>query len=347
MSDYLAQMQAEQAKDRKVLTMVAVGVFGVVVAGFIGFKFFYVPPFDYGKHAAALERLEDDLKAEPCNLGVAVKFSEKLNTAGDHPRVLVENKRFFDACGPSPRLLWTSYTAHKRMGAYDAAIDVATDLIASDPDDQDFFWWRGRVHRMKGDLEKAANDFMVCQHLLPKASSCPFDLAQALEDLGRPCEAMTAVLRSVDVRPEWETNPKVQSRLARLDGKGNCTTRPVKQVLKPKVREEGFVVDVTLNGLAKEMVLDDGALRLELSRKDADAAGVVVQKVDGLSLRTDDGHRAQLGLVSTVNAGGFVAKDVEVAVVDADVPPRLGRSFLNRFNLEFDFDDKVLRPIQR
>lgn len=177
---------------------------------------FYEPPFDHGKFADDVWKLESQLEQEPCDRTKIVTLGETLTRAGDYRGAIRRSDEFFAACGEHHRLLWVTYNAKKRLGEWDEAIEDATKLIESDPSDKDYWWWRGICHEERGRLVEAAADYEKSLEAEPRLTSIPFNLATIYERLGRQCDAAKVVERYLVHHPESADNPSVKQRLQRL-----------------------------------------------------------------------------------------------------------------------------------
>ena len=181
------------------------------------------PKADWGQYAGKIRSLIAALKTEPCNRTKAAELSKLLLRAGDDRGVLTHDEAFFAACGDMPRLRWEMYEAHMRLSEWDLAIAEATKLIESDRTDQDFWWWRGRAHAKKGDFESAAANFRQSVELCPRCTGA-WDLADALEKLGRPCEAIPPLQTMLALSRQHLNEGKVEARIADLTARGNCVS---------------------------------------------------------------------------------------------------------------------------
>jgi aspartyl protease family protein len=181
------------------------------------------PAPDWGKYAGKIRSLIASLQKEPCDRTKALELSQLLLRAHDNHGVLTHDEAFFAACGDMSRLRWDMYEAHKNLSEWDLAIAEATKLIETDRTDPDFWWWRGRVEVMKGDLEAAVSDFRQSVDLCPRCTGA-WDLADALEKLGRPCDALPpleTMLRLNENNQHVDT-VRVQARIDDLKARGNC-----------------------------------------------------------------------------------------------------------------------------
>jgi tetratricopeptide (TPR) repeat protein len=181
------------------------------------------PAPNWGKYAGQIRSLMAALETEPCDRTKTLELSQQLLRANDNRGVLTRADAFFAACGDMPRLRWDTYEAHRRLSEWDLAIAEATKLIEDDRTDPDFWWWRGRAEALKGDFEAAVSDHRKAVELCPKCT-CAWDLADALEELGRPCEAippLKTMLRLNENNKHLDES-RVHARIADLTERGHC-----------------------------------------------------------------------------------------------------------------------------
>jgi Flp pilus assembly protein TadD len=172
------------------------------------------------RRGGIIQRLSAYLVHKPCDRSRVVSLAEQYTQAGNYAAVLENAAAFTQRCGMYPRLEWTVYEAHKRLGHWDEAAQVATTLIEQDPTDKDYWWWRGVAYEQRGELEKAAVDYRQALTLMPWLDHVPVNLANVLDRLGRPCEAASALRQFVASHPDEQR--LVQPRLERLRRRGGC-----------------------------------------------------------------------------------------------------------------------------
>jgi aspartyl protease family protein len=173
-------------------------------------------PFDWGMRGPKIRYLLGELKREPCDRAKIVELGDTLNAAGDFRGALKQSYRFTEACGPLERLRWVTYSAHQRLSEHAQAAADATALIDANPDDKDYWWWRGIVFEQTGELERAAADYERAIAIQPALGSIPFNLAGIYERLGRPCDAARTVTGLLAHHPELVDHGEVTSRMDRL-----------------------------------------------------------------------------------------------------------------------------------
>ena len=110
------------------------------------------------------------------------------------------------------------------LSEWDAAIEEATKLIESDRTNNTYWFWRGRAHAKKGDLEAAVANFHQELALCPECLGA-WDLADALEKLGRPCEAIPPLQTLIRLNEKVDER-RVEARIADLKARGNCPSSP-------------------------------------------------------------------------------------------------------------------------
>ena len=206
---------------RRTWIFAAVGMFALCAgtAALVGGVLFYEPPpppFDYGRFGEDVRRLQSQLSQEPCDRAKIVELCDTMAKAGDYRGALVRAEAFFGACGNHDRLRWITYESHKRLGEWQAALDDATKLIESSPNDKDFWWWRGIVYEELNRLEEAAADYEKAIDAEPRLTNIPFNLATIYEKLGRHCDADRVITNYLKHYPEHASEPRVQQRLERL-----------------------------------------------------------------------------------------------------------------------------------
>jgi tetratricopeptide (TPR) repeat protein len=210
----------------RMATRAAIGLCAVAVVGAALFGIGYVvtreKPFDYGVHASEVRAQTEEADREPCDRKRVLTLTETQLKAGDNRGALKRADAFFRRCGAWPRLLWVTYSAHERLSEHELAIADATKLIEQDPNDKDYWWWRGAAYREKGELEKAAADFQQSLTVEPALLGIPFDLANVYERLGRPCDAMKAIEQFLVYHPDVRDRARVDERLERLNKMGKC-----------------------------------------------------------------------------------------------------------------------------
>jgi tetratricopeptide (TPR) repeat protein len=200
-------------------------VLSLIAAGFI-FIATRTPPFDYGADAPEIARLRTRVEAERCSQRATLEYDEALVAAGDMRGALADTDAYFAKCGDWYRLRWVTYGAYEHLGQHAAAVAEATKLIAHDPEDHDYPWWRGIAYQEMGRLDDAIRDYRRTIELAPDIDRIPFNLATVLELKGQPCAARAPILQFLSYHPDYGHHPDVVDRLERLRILGRCPVIP-------------------------------------------------------------------------------------------------------------------------
>lgn len=202
------------AKIAAVVTALAGGVISVMLR----------PPTETTTLNPHLAALRHKVLAERCDKRATLEYEEALLADTQWRAALADSDEFFGKCGDWYRLRWVRYGAHEHLNEHAAAIDEATRLIAHDPTDHDYYWWRGIAYEELGNDDAAIADYKKTLQLLPSADRIPFNLANVLERHDRFCEARQPILQFVAHHPELATNRRVVEQLERLRVLGRCAS---------------------------------------------------------------------------------------------------------------------------
>ena len=218
-----ADRKAQDKRGRLVRTvMVAVGVLVLVALG----AWVKQRP-DYRGEGEKVEALRAQLEQEPCDRAAAVELGDLLVGLRLYPQALELTQHYFASCPPFPRLLWVQYSAHKYGRQYDAALQDATALIESAPDDKDYWWWRGMVHELRGRLDLAVPDYRQAIALTPRLQGIPFNLAAAYKAAGQPCDAALPLQVFLLYHPRVDNAADIAERIKRILVSPTCSSHRV------------------------------------------------------------------------------------------------------------------------
>jgi tetratricopeptide (TPR) repeat protein len=339
----LCEACAGEARTRA--TMLRVGVGTAVVAGLAGlFTWLMIkePAFDHREHTAKVRELRAALKAEPCDERAADGLAGTYNKAGDWRGTIRLGEQYLQQCKPFSHLYWLTHYAKMQVQDFDGAWQDADYLVKDDPDDGDFWWWRGTAAFRAGRFDDASRDHRQAFALTNERSrAAPFDLAEALAAAKRPCAAAEAVARFADHNPEKANQPAVAGRLVRFERDGDCTEGTLVPALHHRLQlQDHAPVPARLeplghvNRISKALAVKHGLVTEEaLSQKSRDDVLVMV-----------DGRRRMLRAVPVTHArlgtenpsdGGLSTKDLEF-YVDPSLPDDalvVARPFLARFEV--------------
>lgn len=352
---------------RRTKTIKTVAVIGAVIAGLGIVAYILRGPigkaleptaekvsfFDYGEYSPAINRLNEQLHAEPCDRVKVLQLVKTYFRAGDYRSVVRKSDAFIKRCGKYNRLLWTTYEAHKRLSEWKEAIADASKLIADRPYDKDFRWWRGIVHEQLGQNAKAAQDYRQSIGLQPRLRSIPFNLANIYEKMDRPCAAIFPLEQVLHHHPDLSNSEQVRARIDRLYRHPRCARLKggVGRAVIARRGSDGsriFIGEVSINGgKPGRFIIDTGASYLSLSRRFAERNKIASSAGEPILLRTTSGvSKVRLLTLDSVVVGELTARQVDAVVVtegldkdgDTEIDGLLGLSFLSRFNVQVDSD---------
>ncbi len=319
----------------------------IVIGALLGLLMIqYEEPYDYGALKGRIKKTARWLEREPCDRNKTVVLAKLLNQAGDYRRTLEVAERYDRLCPEVPfsKLRWFTYSAHRELSDFDAALQDVSLLIHDNPDDLDYRWWRGRVYRSLGRYDEAVQDFMNC--LTPKSRQCNYDLSDALEKMGRPCDAMYPIQHYLYYHPDEQGNVRVLRRLKRLKASGTCdsvleASGEMQATIRFPEHGKRIPVDVTIEGKVASFIVDTGATYVAISKHEAQRLGIDEREGVPVNLRAATGTiQGKLITVESMELMGMKAERIPVAIVERqlqdDGRSLLGLSFLSRFSLDLN-----------
>jgi hypothetical protein len=224
----------------------------VVVVGAIAFVASRPAPNEYGEPRFEFERIEARQAQSPCDGQLTLDLADLLNKERDHRRVVRVVDEFRASCAPVPRLYWESYSARMQLQDFNGAADDAGRLIADDPDDGDFWWWKAKAERQSHDVSAAEADLRRSAEVSgSRAFWAVIDLADLLEEQQRGCEAAPQLARLARNNKDQAEKFGVNTRKARM-GRDGC---PDPSVLLPQKNEPAPSLCAALPA---QLVVDDG-----------------------------------------------------------------------------------------
>jgi aspartyl protease family protein len=290
--------------------------------------------------SSPLDAMEAQLAKEPCDRRQMLAFDEALMRDGKQRAVIDRTEAFWKKCGPMPRLRWITYEAHKGLSEWDKALADASMLIADNPQDKDFWWWRGIVYEETGQLEKAAADYQQSITIEPRITGIPFNLAGVYEKLGRPCDAIFPIEQFLRYHPDVVDKERVDERLARLYTAPACASMAGqgRAVIRFRPGDPMITATVKMGRASGRFIVDTGA-SLTVISSDL-AAKLELAPSKKITLRTASGPAdARLATVDSMEVQGVRARRIPVAVLDSlpsGADGLLGLSFLARFSLQME-----------
>ena len=139
---------------------------------------------------------------ERCDKQATLEYDEALVAAGDVRGALADSDDYFAKCGDWYRLRWVTYAAHEQLGEHAAAADEATKLIAHDPEDHDYPWWRAVAYEEMGRLDDAIRDYRRTLALEPGSIASRSTWRACSRRKGKFCAAREPILQFVGFHPE-------------------------------------------------------------------------------------------------------------------------------------------------
>jgi clan AA aspartic protease (TIGR02281 family) len=293
---------------------------------------------DYGIQGELITKLNARMAREPCDRDGIVELGEALMRAGDARTTIKRSSAFISKCGEHPRLRWLTYAAHKQLSEWDGAVTEATKLIEFDPYDADYRGWRGLMYERKGDLARAVEDYQQALVLRPRMADLRLNLADALEKLGRPCEAILPLAQGTFYYPNATNVESLHARVEHLSSSAHCAWAAGVGEAQIKVKPGSHVMMVEArvnNREVGEFVVDTGATLVVLSRDFANRLGIRTGGAPTILTETANGvTRGAVVSLNEIEVQGIRAARVVAVVVErlAD-DGLLGMSFLSRFDL--------------
>lgn len=344
---------AKEGVRRKIVWMVAaVGL--LVIFGFAGaalLRYSRSTAVSSPKVAANTQASDDSPEAV---LNLALKASEGC----DHKTIgrlvdwqnrqrlyadsIVAARAFLKRCGESGVLQWRILDAQKHLGQWADAQKTASALIAKEPYDSDYWWWRGEVEDHLEQPVAALADYRQSLANSQSASGGRFAAGRVLDsakDAGRPCEGLFAL----EFFAEYlggQLRPQDEESILGVSRRAHCasSTDGTKYTLPKGTQTQGVEVTATMNGLKGRflvsaragtvVVTKDYALRAKLNAAPGSPA------IE--TLAAGELQRGPVVVIPTVVVGAMTAKDVDALIAErlADgIDGTLGLSFLARFVL--------------
>jgi len=287
-----------------------------------------------------IRALKAQLTEAPCNGNAALKLAEALIDAGRHNDVLAVGRDWHGRCGPHTELDWKVFHAYKELGQWEQALPAVTAIVANEPEDSDYWWWRGEVQEQLGRDQAALADY---RQSLANSDDYQGGAFAAGRIVGparrarRACDALFALeffgdelggeLRASDknmvlsISREEQCRQRVQGKRARL---------PLGTASRPQV------VTVQVGSATGRFLVGSHTGTTTVTRALADRAGLPAGTTPIETLAAGRIRSGTLTTASRLSAGGVGAEDVDVLVADDLVPGIdgvLGINFLWKFSM--------------
>jgi tetratricopeptide (TPR) repeat protein len=321
-----------------ILVLLLVGGGGWLAVSLIELK-------DYGEYKDKIETLQKELRIKRCQKKKTVDLCETLIAAKDPEAALKAAAKYFKKCGEHRRLRWATLEANKRLKRWPAAIKEATVLIDAVPHEWDYRWWRAQLHEQAGSLELAIADYRQTILLNPRLTRIPFNLADALEKAGRPCEALFWLRSYLNHHRKPGSAPHVRERHSRLLALAECQALRGKGQGRIAFDADTRTFEASAKGRASQkkgrFLLHPKGPLVMLSSKLAKEVGVVPlahgpQSADVLVRARSGGlyKKVRLGLLAELRIGKAEARQILVGVTSQlpeGIDGVMGWSFFSRF----------------
>ena len=315
--------------------LVAIAAVSLVIAS-------RAPQFDYGRYRDQVFKSQAVLDREPCDRGAVVRLVNAKMRAGDNRGAITSARAFLDGCGDLLPLREALFAAHRRLSERDVAIAEASHLLKAQPWNPTYLWWRGQVYGEKGDWTRALEDQRRSAALCPDCMG-QFDFADALEKVGRPCEAIEPLATVLTLRRNVRRSA-VEGRLAELRARSECREWNGTGTARFPYERAAAFAPLSVNGVPLgRAIVDTGATYVAISRQDAQRARLTGPALDARFNTAGGVRTGRITGAASVEAGGVRAQHVTVVIMDGLPMPLLGMSFLSRFDILLDRDGVELR----
>lgn len=281
--------------------------------------------------SVTIQDLRQVLAARPCDGKTVVALAHELLAEQRPADVLPVAATFEMSCDAPVELDWKVMEAHKRLAQWDAARADADHLIADDPEDSDYWWWRGEVDEQLHQDRAALADYRQSLALSDGSSAGRFAAGHFLEPaerLGRGCEALVALRYFTD-----ELGGELTEDLAEQET-GFAGSRACDQLATGHATlESSTTVKVKLGDTTGRFVVDDRAGTSVLSLTFAASAGITMDEVQ-TDVFAQGLHRGPMATVPGLTIGKASVGALDV-IVSEELPDKvdgvIGLDVLMRF----------------
>jgi predicted aspartyl protease len=292
------------------------------------------------------KRLEQ-LSREPCYKDGMIGFADALMASGYPREADISLLNFAKRCGgTSDAILVRRHQALLKASDFGTALNIANDLVATDPARATYRYMRAQAYEQLNDFERALSDYIVGVQLLGTPSRVAgfhfYDIARMYAALGRFCDAITPVETFVAFSPAARRTRQSVSMMLEYSKKGDCGVDYARGSAQIPLRSADGVqtLTATVNGVTGTFIVDSGAAYLTVTSAFSERAKINNGAGIRLPIKTVGGTvQAILGTASNVAVRNAEARNVTIAVIQdsrdpfgARIDGLLGMSFLARFN---------------
>lgn len=284
-----------------------------------------------------------------CDKRKALRVGERMNRAGEFETAVAFVSGFTQRCGHWPRLLWVSLHAYGELGKWEQAARETTAVIEADPEDSDYWWWRGRAYANLKQYEQAAADYHQSMANRPNGFAASRYAEWAQQGLQRPCEAAFALQAWVEQHPD-EAEDWVDAEVSRLFLAGNCGRLAGQGKTQARFAPGAPVarVKAVIQGKPVTLVARSPAPYTVVDRAFAESLGLKVDAAPTVRLRVaGEDVQARIVNLGEVRVGDATTVELPAAVVDRlpeGTQGLLGVNFLWRFSAGDDGESLALSP---
>jgi aspartyl protease family protein len=297
-------------------------------------------PDPFAGEPPVIRALKSQLAEAPCNARAALKLAEALIDADRHNDVVAVGGQWHAKCGPHVELDWKVFHAYKQLGQWEQALPVVSTIIANDPEDSDYWWWRAEVQEQLERDQAALADYRQSLANSDNYEGGAFAagrIARPARRAGRSCEALSALeffgdelggtLRASEknlifsIAREDQCRERVQGKRARL---------PLGTASRPQV------LTAQIGSATGRFLVGSHTGTTTVTRALAERAGLASGTTTVETLAAGRIRSGTLTTADRVTAAGVGAQKVDVLVVD-DLGPGidgvLGLNFLWKFKM--------------
>ncbi|MGI9425782.1 MAG: aspartyl protease family protein [Hyphomicrobiaceae bacterium] len=289
----------------------------------------------------------DALTREPCDRSAVLQLGRSASRAGYRREAANLHIRFSERCNSHAPSLRAAVNYLMTISDYEAAVDVATKLIALQPFHNNGYFLRGLAYFDSHRSERAIDDFITAIELFGDkaniSSASYVRLSKSYERLGQFCDAIAPIEAWVAIDPERNDSSRAQAMIDALRAKGGCAAEARKTERFRRGRRNGIVkLAVAINGKRGWFVLDTGATFVSMKRSFAKKAGVKIDESSSVRLSTANGIAfGKRGRAQHIKLRSLAAENVPI-IVQSDnkgaygrkIDGLLGMSFLSHFDVE-------------
>lgn len=336
----------EQAirRQRRRLLVLALALLAPLAAGVVYLQTRPKPAPPPPREADNVLRLQEDaLELHPCDAQMLTERVQRFVTLNRLPEALATARRAV-GCGIGGRMPWRVAYLEQQLHLWLPTVVTTTELIASDPFDSDFWWWRADGW-LEGQQPKLAlfdlRQSLANSHGAQAGGFAAVRMLDAARGAGEMCEADRAwrfYVHSLGGSP----NQDMRDEHAALVRAKTCEDTQGSGTLSLTAR-------VTINGTTGTFKIDLGAGTTLVSRMFAAKAGIESDpKLLGLAIVAGEPALGEAVRLDKMAAGSVTAGGVDALVVDnLDSDGVIGLSFLWHWTIDETDAGIHLAPFDR